>query len=252
MDRSFRIPSHEKTQTDLSFRSVWVLALFANLLPPHMNSFRPVWEYQTMLAFLPLIEQLWLFCGRYWHWFIAFRSSWVTLNEIFIVLIAKGTPGMSITRALKSHFAPKWKIFLLTWKFQVDLKTQTDLRKRNEFQVDLSFISPVSCERAKGFDRRAKWVSNRSETQTGLSLLMWGHSYLNIQYVLILVKIWNFWKIALRHSSQKRVVLFKTVCERRIHSSMCNRRNHTQWIPAANVVKSIYTKYLSCSRFKTE
>ena len=65
----------------------------------------------------------------------------MTLNEIFIVLIAKGTPGMSITRALKSHFAPK---------------TQTDLRKRNELQVDLSFISPVSCERAKGFDRKAK------------------------------------------------------------------------------------------------
>ena len=85
---------------------------------------------------------------------------------------------MLITLALKSHFTPKWKLFLLTWKFQVDLKTQTDLRKRNEFQVDLSFILPASCECSKGFDHRPKWVSNRSETQTGLSLPMWGHSYL--------------------------------------------------------------------------
>ena len=40
------------------------------------------------------------------------------------------------------------------------------------FRLPLCFTSPASCERAKGFDRRPKWVSNRFETRTGLSFLL--------------------------------------------------------------------------------
>ena len=74
---TFRLPSHEKTQTDLSFRSVWVLALFANLPPPHMKIFRPVWVQLTYSAHAHSTNNFWkqtwrqsiLACwwSRYWN-----------------------------------------------------------------------------------------------------------------------------------------------------------------------------------------
>ena len=41
-ERTLRLPLHEKTQVDLSFRSVSNLAMSFDLPPRHMNIFRQV------------------------------------------------------------------------------------------------------------------------------------------------------------------------------------------------------------------
>ncbi len=150
---------------------VWLCLLICPA--PHMNILRSVWVQLTSSAH-----------AHFTKMFLNTNNACVPLSirKIMIALLKiyldcfdcqKNTRNPTHT-CFENSFRPEIKKFLLTWKFQVDLKTETDLRNRNDFQVDLSFILPVSCEHSKGFDRKPKWVSNRSETQTGLSLLMWG------------------------------------------------------------------------------